>query len=66
MTKRRDVTVGMRHRCTHFQNLFTEKAKKDAEAAAPSKAAPPKRLDNLFFIEEPKRVYVAESKDASL
>lgn len=33
-----------------------------APAAAPAVGAPVKRLDNLFFIEEPKNVSVTESK----
>lgn len=33
-----------------------------APAAAPAAGAPVKRLDNLFFIEEPKNVSVTESK----
>ncbi|XP_078142269.1 titin-like [Centroberyx gerrardi] len=35
------------------------------EAAAPAAAAPVKRLDNLFFIEEPKNVSVSEKGTAT-
>lgn len=48
---------------TLFQILSDKGAKATpAEAAAPSAAAPVKRLDNLFFIEEPQNVSVTESK----
>lgn len=45
-------------------NTVSEKGVKAApsEAAVPATAAPVKRLDNLFFIEEPTNVSVVESK----
>lgn len=48
--------------------LSSEKAgaKPAVTEAAPAASAPAKRLDNLFFIEEPKNANVTESKWVSL
>lgn len=45
-------------------NLFAEKRVKVApsEVATPAVSSPIKRIDNLFFIEEPQNVSVIESK----
>uniref|UniRef100_A0A3Q1F5P8 Ig-like domain-containing protein n=1 Tax=Acanthochromis polyacanthus TaxID=80966 RepID=A0A3Q1F5P8_9TELE len=52
---------------THLYETFADTGAKTAptEATAPTAAAPVKRLDNLFFIEEPKNVSVMESKETS-
>lgn len=42
--------------------FLTDAGVKAAAAAAPAAATPVKRLDNLFFIEEPKNISVTESK----
>lgn len=59
-----DTVTGLQSHYIHLHNLFSDKGAKAAptEAAAPAAAAPVKRLDNLFFIEEPKNVSVTESK----
>lgn len=48
----------------NIHDVFSDKGTivAPAEAAAPAAAAPVKRLDNLFFIEEPQNVSVVESK----
>lgn len=45
-----------------FLNPDKSGAKPAATEPAPAASAPAKRLDNLFFIEEPKTTTVTESK----
>lgn len=42
--------------------ILSDKGAKPAASEAAAAAAPVKRLDNLFFIEETKNVSVTESK----